>query len=422
MFWVRVNFVLFVLILVFRQAMAVSDAQTDAPAEPVTSEAPEPAAETTTNEVETTHEAAPKSKSQSEILYRQAVLSREARDYERAEHLYYESLKLPHSREFGRTLMLELLAMYEQTEASVKLAYLLENFARRFPGDDALPELYLNLGDIYFDLGDFSQARRSYYKVLNAAIFISARKLEDYRAVSLQAQSRIAESYFELRRFVQAMEFYDRISRQENLPDDVRGQVGLRLIECHYNVGDFQEVILQGQRHLEDPALKATFPRVYYLLTNAYRQTGQPDRSLETVLELLKAASTAKGERRAEWLHWQEVTGNQVANAFYEKGDYRGALKVYQAIAALDDAPQWVLPIAYQMGLCFEKLKLPERASEAYRYILESREEVTTEESTAASTRFLFEAAERRLERLEQSREISRMVSDIVIEGENGTH
>ena len=46
------------------------------------------------------------------------------------------------------------------------------------------------------------------------------------------------------------------------------------------------------------------------------------------------------------------------------------ALQVYLALAQLDPAPAWQLPVRYQVGLTYEKLLQPALAMEAYRNIL----------------------------------------------------
>jgi hypothetical protein len=35
----------------------------------------------------------------------------------------------------------------------------------------------------------------------------------------------------------------------------------------------------------------------------------------------------------------------------------------------LNNSPDWLWPVIYQMGLCFERLQLPARAQEAYGFI-----------------------------------------------------
>jgi lipopolysaccharide biosynthesis regulator YciM len=53
----------------------------------------------------------------------------------------------------------------------------------------------------------------------------------------------------------------------------------------------------------------------------------------------------------------------------YQQGDYLRALTIYQAMAKLSDDPEWRWPVIYQVGLCFERLGLPDRATEAYQFI-----------------------------------------------------
>ena len=70
----------------------------------------------------------------------------------------------------------------------------------------------------------------------------------------------------------------------------------------------------------------------------------------------------------------RRLTGNQLANEFFEQRDYLSALKIYQAMAPQSNDPEWQWPIIYQIGLCFEHLRMYPKAREAYRMLVDGDE------------------------------------------------
>jgi hypothetical protein len=90
---------------------------------------------------------------------------------------------------------------------------------------------------------------------------------------------------------------------------------------------------------------------------------------MDEVLNLLRTEKKSEKQDPVIWTYWQEKAGNQVANDFYLHGDFGRAINVYQALAKLNNSPDWLWPVIYQMGLCFERLELPERAEQAYGFI-----------------------------------------------------
>ena len=85
------------------------------------------------------------------------------------------------------------------------------------------------------------------------------------------------------------------------------------------------------------------------------------------------------------------AVGNELANRFYQEGDAMKALDVYLTLASLDSAPEWQLPVWYQIGLVFEHLSQPAKAIEYYTNISGREKEVGA--STSPSLKSLLEMA-----------------------------
>ena len=107
-----------------------------------------------------------------------------------------------------------------------------------------------------------------------------------------------------------------------------------------------------------------------YLVCMALRRLGRTQEALQETLALLRAAHSATAGDRDRWAYWQRKTGNQLANDFYEQGDFSAALTVYTTLAGLRTDPGWRWPALYQVGLCFERLRQSDRSAESYRTIL----------------------------------------------------
>jgi hypothetical protein len=99
-----------------------------------------------------------------------------------------------------------------------------------------------------------------------------------------------------------------------------------------------------------------------------------PQGGARSGLALLRIENARKEKNGDRWTYWQKKTGNEFANEYYQRADFLSALTIYQTLAKLSEEPEWQWPVIYQMGLCFERLRLVTRAAEAYKYILERSE------------------------------------------------
>jgi TolA-binding protein len=107
-----------------------------------------------------------------------------------------------------------------------------------------------------------------------------------------------------------------------------------------------------------------------YLRARALKELGRKDEAVQEVIALLRGQDATDPALARTIAYWKRRTGNELANTFYEQGDFLGALSIYQALARASEDPAWRWPAVYQVGLCFERLHLPERAAEAYKVII----------------------------------------------------
>lgn len=329
-------------------------------------------------------------------LYRQATELAMSRDPMAAERRYLELLSLEVPELFRQRLLLEMAEMYDRLDIKPKVAAVYEKFIQEFPRTENIPEIQLRLGYLYREMGLHRQALARFYNVLNASLNVSEGELHRYRELSLRAQFEIAETHYMEGQFAQASRFFDRLLELK-LPPHRRHEAQFRSAYARYLLDDFGGARVRLEaflRNNEDHALAA---EARYLLANAHKRLNQPREAIAVTLALLRHESTRENAAEGNWLFWKKRTGNQLANEFYEQGDYHGALRIYQAMAPLSDTPSWQWPVIYQIGLCFERLGMTPRARDAYTFIIDAPVEPTqlTESLTA-----IQEMAEWRREQL----------------------
>jgi len=97
------------------------------------------------------------------------------------------------------------------------------------------------------------------------------------------------------------------------------------------------------------------------------------------------------------WIYWQQKAGNTVANRLYKEGDFLNALEIYLGLAELDKSPLWQVPVWYQIGLVYEQLAQPAKATEIYSQIVARQKDVDAKDASQ-SLLSLFDMAKWRKE------------------------
>lgn len=311
-----------------------------------------------------------------------AVLDRIARDQmgqeeklpERGESLgadrvYFRRLSEAQSDEERRAILLEMAEMLELNYRPARRAAVYEKYIETFPDDPAVPEIYLRLGYLYREMGAPSLALAKFYAVLNAALSTADENLSTYRLLSLKAQLEIGDTHFLEGDYKEATRFFDRLQRLD-LPESDRAHVDFKLAYCRYLLQDYERAAEGLAAFLETNPSHRLAAEAYFLRANALRRLDRPREAVATTLALLAHEHARSDRDAAIWSYWKKRTGNQLANDFYKQGDFASALRIYQVMATLGADAEWRLPIIYQIGLCYERLRMYPKSRESYEYIL----------------------------------------------------
>ncbi len=321
---------------------------------------------------------------QSEIAgYRRLASDAIARgNLELAETFFQRLLSLEAPSNMKISALLQMADEYEKQHAIAKTITVLEAVRDLDPSEVNMPQLLLRLGGLYREAGLYQSAISRYYGVLNSALKISQPTLERYKDSTQLAQFEIAETYFASGDYAQANKFFTLLGKLDLTPDD-KARALFRSAYCLYLLDDKKGAESSARQFLVDYKDTKFAPECRYLLARTLTALERPQEAMDEVLKLMQVEQKSQEQDPKTFAYWQSKAGNQVANDFYLHGDFQRALTIYQALGKLNNAPDWLWPVIYQMGLCFERLQLPVRAAEAYAFITDESKKTKAAPSEA---------------------------------------
>jgi lipopolysaccharide biosynthesis regulator YciM len=290
-------------------------------------------------------------------------------DMEMSEKYFTKLLDVNAPDSAKKKALFEMFECYASHHIDAKAIAVGERIHQLFPTDTQTPEMLLSLGRIYRSTGAFELATARFYNVLNATLRIDPSQFSDYQAMAKQAQFEIAETFVDSGDYKQAGRIYSMLDKL-NLSSDQRAHAEFQKIYCSFLTGQYLVAVNDSNAYLHTYASSPYAAQCQYILSIALKALGRSQEATDATVALLrmekKLAATNDNDT---WTYWQRKTGNQLANGFYQEGDFLHALTIYQAMARLSDDPAWQWPVVYQVGLCFEHLGFPDRADEAYKFI-----------------------------------------------------
>jgi len=332
-----------------------------------------------------------------------ARLATEAADQAKwplAEHFLELLVNLPAPAAEKKSALSEIGARYEKQRIFSKALAVYEKMLELYPADTDTPDLIFKVGLLYRETGAYQRAITRFYSVLNSALKVNGRGFDAYRNLTQRAQVEIADTYLRAGDHAQAAKFYSLLNRLD-LPPAEQARVRFKSTHCQYLVGDLDGAVLSARTFLRDFPADPSAPECRYILASALRSQRKPKEAFDAVVALLREEQPRKDKAPDQWTYWQKKTGNEFANDFYQEGDFTSALTIYQTLARLSEDPEWQWPVVYQMGLCFERLRLVGRAAEAYKFIIdESQKPARAEKPPPESTANLVQMARWRGEQL----------------------
>lgn len=293
-----------------------------------------------------------------------------AGDYESARIAFHEAARAAEVPEQRVVALYGLGRSYHQGGELIKAVATFEHILSAHPGHELTPSLLLDLGRALRELGSPALALNRFYSVLHTTLKLDDAAATAYRRTVRTAQYEIAETHYHLGRYEEAARFFDRLDLLDLAPAD-RARARFRAAQARIKAGDTLTAVAALERFIADEPSAPSNPEARFLLANLLFAMDQPEASLRVIVDLLRHTRELHGPHSDLWRQWQRRTGNQLANSFYQRGEFQSALDIYRALADLDDLPSWQLPLWYQIGLCLERLGRHREAAHVYHDILQ---------------------------------------------------
>lgn len=357
--------------------------------------------------------AAPAEATADEVAQSLLVLAKrmvERNENEAAETAYIEVLNSPVSESVTQDALLAYAEFLRKIGQDTRAAAIYEKFLASFPSAPRASLVLLSLGRTFRDMGAYTLAQARFYAVLNSTLAVSPENIQRYRDLAQLAKFEIAETYYQQGDYATAGKFFGRIKLLELPPED-RARASFREAYAFFLDGKLEQSVASLRTFLTSYPQNGSAQEARYLLCIALRRLGRTQEALTETLTLLRAAQATAGAERERWTYWQRRTGNQLANDFYEQGDFNSALTIYQTLAELRSDPVWRWPALYQIGLCYERLRQPDRAATVYRDILaESAAAQKVGNNPDGATGEVRGMAEWRLSQIDWTRDVDKSV------------
>ena len=293
-------------------------------------------------------------------------------DFEAAEIAYRQVLNANQvSVDDTKTALLGLARMHRRKGEYTKATAIYELYLKEYPGDEHAPEALLDLGRSLRDLGAYKMARARFYSILTSTLKLPGESFDRYQVLAKTAKFEIAETHFQAGEFAEANKHYTQLRLVELAPED-RARAHFKGAYSLLLQGDREGAVKALRTFVEQYPGDQNIPEARYRLAVALRELNRPNEALATTLELLRTEKARTANNPKLWAHWQRKTGNQLANEFFENGDTLNARAIYASLLELSPEPQWRLPITYQLGLCYERLGIIDRARFSYQTIVDA--------------------------------------------------
>jgi len=333
-------------------------------------------------------------------------------DYVSSELAFRQVLAEKATPEQDHSALMGLARTYRKKTEFTKAAAVYETLIKQSPDDPLLPVVYLELGRTLRALGAYKPAIARFYSVINSTLKLPENNPDNYRQLARTAQFEIAETYFQSGDYEQANRFFSRLKLLDLAPED-RARAHFKSVYALTLAGDHEKAVTGFRSFLDQNPNDENVPEARYLLATSLRQLGRFNESLAVALELLRAEKKYVQSDPKRWTYWQRKTGNQLANQFYEQGDFGSALVIYQNLANISPEPAWRLPVVYQIGLCSERLRLFDRARECYQTIVDNTKPTAGDGTRRQDLVDLFEMADWRLKHLAWEQSTDRQLTAI---------
>ena len=158
-------------------------------------------------------------------------------------------------------------------------------------------------------------------------------------------------------------------SALEMTPED-RELVEFRLASAVALLGDPGEAAALARRFLTEHGDSERAAEIYHLLAQSLQKLGRNEDAAQETLKLLKEEKPREKQGTGNLAAVENENGQRAGQRALRKRRCDERADYLSAARGARPKPEWRWPIVYQIGLCFERLRLTQRALEAYAFFV----------------------------------------------------
>jgi tetratricopeptide (TPR) repeat protein len=299
------------------------------------------------------------------------LTNREQPDYDAAEIAYRQVLNSPDAGPNEiKSALLGMAHMHRKKGELTKAVAIYERYLADYPSDERGPDALLDLGRTLREMGAYKLAISRFYNVINSTMKLPGEGFERYRVLAKTAAFEIAETHYQAGEYAEASKFYMKFRLLDLSPAD-RARAHFKMAKAMKLQGDLEGTVTTLRAYIEQWPDDENIPEARYMLATTLRELKRPQEAFAATLDLLRTEKDRVATAPKRWSYWQRKTGNQIANEFFESGDILNAHAIYTRLLELGPELAWRLPIRYQIGLCYERLGISDKARTTYQAIVD---------------------------------------------------
>ena len=247
-----------------------------------------------------------------DITFQKAWLQYRAGDYEPASQAFLSIYERGEATQWTSDALFWAGESLYQLGQLDRAAELFNQYLQRYSGGQHVDAAHYALGWTHFKQGDYREAVQSFEQFLS-----SYREQSDYVPYRTDATLRLADSYYALKQYDQAIAAYERVADEGE--DYALFQIG----QAAYNAGQTQRAAEAFQRLLRTYRDSEWREASQYTLGYLYFQNGDFDQAIEAYRALIAAAPQDPLAAKAQY---------GIGDALFNAGDLNASVNAYRRV------------------------------------------------------------------------------------------
>ena len=257
-------------------------------------------------------EAAPASLRQ-EVLFQKAWLQYRNGDFRSSSRAFMRLYENNSSSELGAESLFWAAESFNQQGDLTRASRLFQQYLRSHSGGNQADAAHYALGWTHFKQGSYESAIAEFQRFLN-----QYRDVNEFVPYRTDAQLRLGDSYYALKRYPEAIRAYSRLGGDEG-DDYALYQIG----QAYYNAGEPFEAITTFRRLLSGFPESDWVEEAQYNLGFLYFQNENYDQAISTYQQLIRDFPRDPLAAKAQY---------GIGDALFNSGDWEDSVEAYKTV------------------------------------------------------------------------------------------